>query len=77
MWGAAGTLNALCVAVAAAQAVERVGMPEAQIILAHAVTYVASAPKSNASCVAIDEAMQYVENTQDTACSVSFTGCTL
>ena len=53
--------NALCVAVAAAQAVERVGMPEAQIILAHAVTYVASAPKSNASCVAIDEAMQYVK----------------
>lgn len=53
--------NALCVAVAAAQAVERVGMPEAQIILAHAVTYVASAPKSNASCVAIDEALQYVK----------------
>lgn len=52
--------NALCVAVAAAQAVERVGMPEAQIILAHAVTYVASAPKSNASCVAIDRAMEYV-----------------
>lgn len=69
--------NALCVAVAAAQAVERVGMPEAQIILAHAVTYVASAPKSNASCVAIDEAMPICKNTQDTTCSVSFTGFTL
>lgn len=54
--------NALCVAVAAAQAVERVGMPEAQIILAHAVTYVACAPKSNAACLAIGAAMEYVEN---------------
>lgn len=53
--------NALCVAVAAAQAVERVGMPEAQIILSHAVTYVASAPKSNAANVAIDRAMEYVK----------------
>ena len=40
---------ALTVAVAAAQAVERIGMPEAQIILSQAVTYVASAPKSNAA----------------------------
>ena len=40
---------ALNVAVSAAQAVERIGMPEAQIILAEAVAYVASAPKSNAS----------------------------
>lgn len=54
--------NALCVAVAAAQAVERVGMPEAQIILAHAAIYVASAPKSNASYNAIGSAMEYVRN---------------
>lgn len=55
--------NALCVAVAASQAVERVGMPEASIILSHAVTYVACAPKSNAACVAIDEAMETVRET--------------
>lgn len=56
--------QALMVAVSAAQAVERVGMPEAQIILSHAVTYVASAPKSNAACVAIDRAMEIVKHTQ-------------
>ena len=56
--------NALTVAVSAAQAVERVGMPEAQIILAQAVTYVASAPKSNASCMAVFEAMDAVRNTK-------------
>ena len=39
---------ALTVAVAAAQAVERIGMPESQIILSQAVTYMACAPKSNA-----------------------------
>lgn len=53
--------NALTVAVSAAQAVERIGMPEGQIILAEAVTYVATAPKSNASCEAIFGAMQEVE----------------
>lgn len=53
---------ALVVATSAAQAVERIGMPEAQIILAQAVTYVASAPKSNASIIAIDEAMEAVRN---------------
>lgn len=53
--------NALCVAVAAAQAVERVGMPEAQIILSHAATYVACAPKSNAAYLAIDSAMEYLK----------------
>lgn len=47
---------ALVVATSAAQAVERVGMPEAQIILSQAVTYIATAPKSNAACVAIEEA---------------------
>lgn len=54
--------QALCVAVSAAQAVERIGMPEAQIILSQAVTYVASAPKSNASYLAINEAMNAVKN---------------
>lgn len=52
--------QALVVAVAAAQAVERLGMPEAQIVLSQAVTYVASAPKSNAACVAIQRAQESV-----------------
>ncbi len=52
--------HAIMVAVSAAQAVERVGMPEAQIILSQAATYVACAPKSNAACVAIDRAMETV-----------------
>lgn len=52
--------NALNVAVSASMAVERIGMPEAQIILAEAVIYVAAAPKSNASCLAIGEAMESV-----------------
>ncbi len=56
--------RALTVAVSAAQAVERIGMPEAQIILAQAAAYVASAPKSNAACTAIFEAMQAVEETR-------------
>lgn len=55
--------NALTVAVSAAQAVERIGMPEARIILAEAATYLASAPKSNASYLAVDRAMQAVEET--------------
>lgn len=53
--------QALVVAVSAAQAAERIGLPEANIILSQAVTYVASAPKSNASCVAVQEAMTYVQ----------------
>ena len=53
---------ALVVATSAAQAVERIGMPEAQIILAQAVTYVASAPKSNSAVCAISEAMETVKN---------------
>lgn len=56
--------QALSVAVSAALAVERVGMPEAQIILSHAATYVATAPKSNAACVAIDAAMKAVRTRQ-------------
>lgn len=53
---------ALTVAVSAAQAVERIGMPEAQIILSQAVLYVASAPKSNSATMAITDAMQSVKN---------------
>ena len=52
--------QALVLAAAACQAVERVGMPEAQLILSQAVTYIASAPKSNASCAAISSAMETV-----------------
>lgn len=55
--------NALTVAVSASQAVERVGMPEAQIILAQAVAYIATAPKSNAAVNAIGAAMQTVGQT--------------
>jgi putative ATPase len=50
--------NALRVAVSVAQAIEYVGMPEAQINLAHGVTYLASAPKSNASYTALLKAKQ-------------------
>lgn len=53
--------QALVVAVSAAQAVERVGMPEAQIILSQAASYVACAPKSNSAVTAISEAMQAVQ----------------
>ncbi len=56
--------NALVVAVSAAQAVERVGMPEAQLILSQAAIYVASAPKSNAACLAIGRAMDIVKTTK-------------
>ena len=55
--------NGLVVAAAAAQAVERIGMPEAQIILAQATTYLASAPKSNASYMSLNRAMNAVQNT--------------
>lgn len=58
--------QALQVAVAAAQAVERLGMPEARIPLAQAVTYVASAPKSNAAYLAVDEAMEAVRSVKTT-----------
>jgi putative ATPase len=54
--------NALVVAVAAMQAAEFVGWPEARIPLAQAVTYIASAPKSNASYEAIDRALQDVSH---------------
>lgn len=54
--------QALCVAVAASQAVERIGMPEAQIILSQAASYVATAPKSNSACNAVFAAMEAVKN---------------
>lgn len=56
--------NALTVAVSAAQAVERLGMPEARIVLAQAVTYVATAPKSNAAYLAIDHALEMVKTSK-------------
>lgn len=55
---------AITVATSACLAVERVGMPEAQIILAQAAAYVAGAPKSNASVNAIEKAMDVVKNTR-------------
>lgn len=58
--------NALTVAVSAAQAVERLGMPEARIVLAQAVTYIASAPKSNAAYLAVDAALENVKNYKTT-----------
>lgn len=58
--------QALQVAVAAAQAVERIGMPESQLILAQAVLYVASAPKSNSATNAIFSATEAVRNSKAT-----------
>ncbi|MCM1186354.1 MAG: replication-associated recombination protein A [Lachnoclostridium sp.] len=55
--------NALVVAVNASLAVERVGMPEAQIILSQAAIYVACAPKSNSGCEAVYQAMEEVKKT--------------
>lgn len=57
--------NALTVAVNASLAVERVGMPEARIILSQAAAYVACAPKSNAAYKAILDAMDEVQETGD------------
>ena len=53
---------ALTVAVSASQAVERIGMPEAQIILSQAVLYVATAPKSNSAVMAVSAAMDAVKS---------------
>ncbi|MBH1940301.1 replication-associated recombination protein A [Mobilitalea sibirica] len=54
--------NALVVATSAALAAERLGMPEAQIVLAQAAAYIACAPKSNSAVSAIGAAMKVVEN---------------
>ena len=53
---------ALQVATSAMQAVEMIGMPEAKLVLSQAVTYCATSPKSNASCVAICEALDDIEH---------------
>ena len=57
--------QALILANAAAQAAQFVGLPEARIILAQAVTYIATAPKSNAAYLAIDKALADVKNSDD------------
>lgn len=54
--------RAITVALNAMQAVEMIGMPEARIILAQAVTYCATAPKSNACIMAVDAALSDVKN---------------
>jgi putative ATPase len=54
--------NAMQVAMAAANAIDFIGMPEGRIILSQAASYVACAPKSNAAYVAIDKALEDVKN---------------
>ncbi len=53
--------NAILVAVAAAQAVHMIGLPEANLILSHAAITVAASPKSNSCCKAIEKALQDVQ----------------
>lgn len=53
--------QALVVATAAAQAVERIGMPESGLILSEAVVYVATAPKSNACTIALEKSTEAVK----------------
>ena len=57
--------NALVVATSAMQAVNMIGMPESRIILSEAATYVATSPKSNATYLGINKAIEDV-NTKDT-----------
>ena len=54
--------NALVVATSAMQAVHMVGMPEGRILLSEAAIYVATSPKSNASYMAINKALEDVKN---------------
>lgn len=54
--------NALVLAESTFSAVEKIGMPEARIILAQCTTYLASSPKSNASYLAIDKAMEEIRH---------------
>ncbi|HAH44870.1 MAG TPA: AAA family ATPase, partial [Planctomycetaceae bacterium] len=54
--------TALTLAMSVFNAVEKIGMPEGRILLSQSVTYIATAPKSNASYVAIDEALHDVRN---------------
>ncbi len=57
--------NALVLAEATFSAVEKIGMPEARIILAQCATYLASSPKSNSSYLAISNAEQFVRTNDD------------
>ncbi|HOP74694.1 MAG TPA: replication-associated recombination protein A [Bacillota bacterium] len=57
--------RALLIATAAAQAVEMIGLPEAQIIMSQAAIYIATAPKSNACCAAIHQAMADVQDLEN------------
>jgi len=57
--------HALTVAVAAAQAVQMIGMPEGRIPLAQAVVYLAGSPKSNSSYLAINAALELVEREEN------------
>nr|WP_072537208.1 replication-associated recombination protein A [Anaerococcus mediterraneensis] len=57
--------QALILANAAFEAMDKVGMPEARIILAQAVTYLAAAPKSNSTYLAIDKAIDFIKNNRD------------
>lgn len=57
--------QALLVAVAAAQALEMIGLPEAEIPMAQAAIYIATAPKSNASCQAIHQAISDVQDLEN------------
>jgi putative ATPase len=59
--------NGLVLAEAAFSAVEKIGMPEARIILAQCATYLAAAPKSNAAYKGIDAAIEFVKNNKDYA----------
>ena len=55
--------NALLLANTCFEAVDKIGYPESRIILAHCAIYLATSPKSNASYVAIEEALKLVEQT--------------
>ena len=55
-------LRALPIATACLTAIEKIGLPEGELILGHTCTYLACAPKSNASKIAIRQAMQFVQN---------------
>ncbi len=57
--------NGLVLAEATFSAVEKIGMPEARIVLAQCATYLASAPKSNAAYKGIDEAQRFVRENPD------------
>lgn len=57
--------TALVLANATFEAVNKIGYPESRIILSQCATYLAASPKSNAACVAIDEALSLVQRTGD------------